>query len=59
MIFCAKSFRTWTCGDTVLALSDHGQIDAGGHGGHETVTLTEPFVLAGRESCLANMTICR
>ncbi len=33
--------------DTVLVLSDHGQIDAGGHGGYEPVTLTEPFVLAG------------
>jgi hypothetical protein len=33
--------------DTILVLSDHGQIDAGGHGGHEGVTLVEPFVLAG------------
>lgn len=33
--------------DTLLVISDHGQIDAGGHGGHETVTLREPFVLAG------------
>lgn len=33
--------------DTVLVLSDHGQIDRGGHGGPEPVTLLEPFVLAG------------
>jgi hypothetical protein len=33
--------------DTLLIASDHGQIDAGGHGGTETVTLTEPFVLVG------------
>jgi hypothetical protein len=33
--------------DTILVLSDHGQIDAGGHGGDEAVALTEPFVLAG------------
>jgi hypothetical protein len=34
--------------DTVLAFSDHGQIDAGGHGGHDPVTLVEPFVAAGK-----------
>ncbi len=33
--------------DTVLVLSDHGQIDQGGHGGAEPVTLLEPFVLTG------------
>lgn len=33
--------------DTLLVLSDHGQIDRGGHGGTEAVVLTEPFVLAG------------
>jgi hypothetical protein len=33
--------------DTVLVLSDHGQIDAGGHGGPEAINLLEPFVLAG------------
>ena len=33
--------------DTVLVVSDHGQIDRGGHGGPEPVTLVEPFVLAG------------
>ncbi len=33
--------------DTLLITSDHGQIDAGGHGGYETVTLREPFVLLG------------
>ena len=33
--------------DTVLVTSDHGQIDRGGHGGPEPITLVEPFVLAG------------
>ncbi len=33
--------------DTLLVVSDHGQIDAGGHGGNDPVTLLEPFVLAG------------
>jgi hypothetical protein len=33
--------------DTVLVISDHGQIDRGGHGGPESITLVEPFVLAG------------
>jgi len=33
--------------DTLLVTSDHGQIDQGGHGGHEAVTLAEPFVLVG------------
>lgn len=33
--------------DTILVISDHGQIDRGGHGGPESVTLVEPFVLAG------------
>ena len=33
--------------DTLLVFSDHGQIDIGGHGGHEPVTLVEPFVAAG------------
>jgi len=33
--------------DTLLVISDHGQIDRGGHGGPESVTLQEPFVLAG------------
>ncbi len=33
--------------DTILVFSDHGQIDAGGHGGYEAVTLVEPFVAAG------------
>ena len=33
--------------DTVLVISDHGQIDKGGHGGPEPITLVEPFVLAG------------
>ena len=34
--------------DTVLVVSDHGHIDAGGHGGIEPVVLTEPFILAGK-----------
>jgi hypothetical protein len=33
--------------DTLLVVSDHGQIDRGGHGGDEPVTLREPFILAG------------
>jgi hypothetical protein len=34
--------------DTILVISDHGQIDRGGHGGQDAVALIEPFVLAGR-----------
>ena len=33
--------------DTLIVLSDHGQIDAGGHGGQDPIVLVEPFVLAG------------
>lgn len=33
--------------DTIVITSDHGHIDSGGHGGDETVVLTEPFILAG------------
>ncbi len=33
--------------DTLIVLSDHGQIDAGGHGGQDPVTLEEPFVMVG------------
>ncbi|MCI0518835.1 MAG: alkaline phosphatase family protein [Chloroflexi bacterium] len=33
--------------DTLLVLSDHGQIDAGGHGGPERSVVTEPFIFAG------------
>lgn len=33
--------------DTVVVLSDHGHIDAGGHGGQDAVVLMEPFVIAG------------
>ena len=33
--------------DTILVVSDHGQIDQGGHGGPEAINLLEPFVLAG------------
>jgi hypothetical protein len=34
--------------DTLLVASDHGQIDIGGHGGQDPITLLEPFVLAGK-----------
>ena len=34
--------------DTLLVISDHGQIDRGGHGGQDAIVLIEPFVLAGR-----------
>lgn len=33
--------------DTLFVCSDHGQIDPGGHGGHDPITLVEPFVLVG------------
>jgi hypothetical protein len=33
--------------DTIIIVSDHGQIDAGGHGGQDPIVLVEPFVLAG------------
>jgi hypothetical protein len=33
--------------NTILVTSDHGHIDAGGHGGIEPVVLLEPFVLSG------------
>jgi len=33
--------------DTLVVLSDHGQIDQGGHGGQDAITLIEPFVLVG------------
>ena len=33
--------------DTLFICSDHGQVDAGGHGGGEAVVLREPFVLVG------------
>jgi hypothetical protein len=33
--------------DTLFIASDHGQIDQGGHGGDEPVTLVEPFILVG------------
>jgi hypothetical protein len=34
--------------DTLIVLSDHGQIAIGGHGGTEPVTTTEPFVIVGK-----------
>jgi hypothetical protein len=33
--------------DTLMIVSDHGQIDAGGHGGPEAANLIEPFILVG------------
>lgn len=33
--------------DTLLVISDHGQIDRGGHGGQDAIVLVEPFVLVG------------
>jgi hypothetical protein len=33
--------------DTLMVLSDHGQLASGGHGGPEAAALTEPFVMAG------------
>jgi hypothetical protein len=33
--------------DTIIVVSDHGQIDRGGHGGPEPITLMEPFVMVG------------
>ncbi len=33
--------------DTVIVVSDHGQIDRGGHGGQDPIVLLEPFVAAG------------
>ena len=33
--------------DTLIVLSDHGQIDRGGHGGQDPITLVEPFVIVG------------
>jgi len=34
--------------DTIVVLSDHGQIDPGGHGGQESIVLTEPYMFAGK-----------
>lgn len=33
--------------DSLLVVSDHGQLDQGGHGGQDPIVLVEPFVLAG------------
>ncbi len=33
--------------DTLIMFSDHGQIDAGGHGGQDPIVLIEPFVAVG------------
>jgi hypothetical protein len=34
--------------DILFVCSDHGQIDRGGHGGQDPITLVEPFVLVGK-----------
>ncbi len=34
--------------DTLLVISDHGQIDYGGHGGQDPIVLMEPFVMIGK-----------
>lgn len=34
--------------DVIFICSDHGHIDAGGHGGQEQVVRTEPFILTGK-----------
>lgn len=34
--------------DTIMVFSDHGHIDAGGHGGDDAVTLLEPMVAVGK-----------
>jgi hypothetical protein len=33
--------------DTLIVVSDHGQIDRGGHGGQDPIVLLEPFVMLG------------
>lgn len=33
--------------DTIFITSDHGHIDQGGHGGHEEIVTSEPWILAG------------
>lgn len=33
--------------DTLMVVSDHGQIDRGGHGGQDPIVLLEPLVIAG------------
>lgn len=34
--------------DVLVISSDHGQIDQGGHGGHDAITLEEPFIMVGK-----------
>lgn len=34
--------------DVLVICSDHGQIDQGGHGGQDEVTLVEPFIMVGK-----------
>lgn len=33
--------------DVLVISSDHGHIDQGGHGGHDPITLIEPFIMVG------------
>ncbi len=34
--------------DVLVISSDHGHIDQGGHGGHDPITLVEPFIMVGK-----------
>lgn len=34
--------------DVLVISSDHGHIDQGGHGGHDPITLIEPFIMIGK-----------
>lgn len=34
--------------DVLVICSDHGHIDQGGHGGHDEITVNEPFVMVGK-----------
>lgn len=33
--------------DTIVVVSDHGHVDAGGHGGQDAIVLQEPLVVSG------------
>jgi len=43
--------------DTLLVFSDHGHINAGGHGGTESIVLSQHLLWRGLESNLASMAI--
>jgi hypothetical protein len=40
--------------DTLLIVSDHGQIGTGGHGGQDSIVLLEPFILVGKQVIAGN-----